>query len=173
MFCGKSHLYGPHLELPWHLHGLWKIETIVNRKTCTNLSGIHALIGIADTYRRFIRTFSGVTELLYLLVRKEESFLFSPAWQTRFGSWKPPLVETSVLAAFGWDIEIILENGTSDYLSKVVLSLYGDDGTLHVFAFYSKKHSTVECNYKSYDKAFPVIIICIEEWCLEQEEARH
>jgi hypothetical protein len=52
----------------------------------------------------------------------------------------------------------------SDYVSTGVLSQYDDDNVLHHVAYFSKKHSPMECNYEIYDKELMAIIRAFEEW---------
>jgi hypothetical protein len=54
-------------------------------------------------------------------------------------------------------------------VSGRVLSQYDEEGTLRPVAFFSKKHSAVECNYEIYDKELLAIICCLEEWRPELE----
>jgi len=63
-----------------------------------------------------------------------------------------------------YEREIIVETDASDYVSDGILSQHDDDGILHPVAFYSKKHSTAECNYKIYDKELLAIVWAFEEW---------
>jgi hypothetical protein len=60
-----------------------------------------------------------------------------------------------------------VETDASDYVSAGVLSQYDDEGILHPVAFFSKKHSPVEYNYKIYDKELMAIVCTFEEWRLE------
>jgi hypothetical protein len=54
-------------------------------------------------------------------------------------------------------------------VSGGVLSQYDEEGILRPIAFFSKKHSAVECNYEIYDKELLAIIRCLEEWRPELE----
>jgi hypothetical protein len=54
-------------------------------------------------------------------------------------------------------------------VSSGVLSQYDEEGTLRPVAFFSKKHSAVECNYEIYDKELLAIIRYLEEWRPELE----
>jgi hypothetical protein len=54
-------------------------------------------------------------------------------------------------------------------VSSRVLSQYDEEGTLRPVAFFSKKHSTVECNYEIYNKELLAIIRCLKEWRPELE----
>jgi hypothetical protein len=48
-------------------------------------------------------------------------------------------------------------------------SQYADDGILRPVAYFSKKHSTTECNYEIYDKELLAIVCYFEEWRPELE----
>jgi hypothetical protein len=50
-----------------------------------------------------------------------------------------------------------------------VLSQYNNKGVLHPVAFYSKKMTPAECNYKIYDKELLAIVYCLKEWSAELE----
>jgi hypothetical protein len=52
----------------------------------------------------------------------------------------------------------------SNYISTSVLSQYDDNNVLHSMAYFSKKHSPVECNYEMYDKESMAIVRAFEEW---------
>jgi hypothetical protein len=54
-------------------------------------------------------------------------------------------------------------------VSGRVLSQYDEEGTLRPVAFFSKKHSAVECNYEIYDKELLAIVCCLKEWRPELE----
>ena len=56
-----------------------------------------------------------------------------------------------------------METDASDYVSAGVMSQYDADSILYPVAFFFKKHSPTECNYKIYDKELMAIICCFEE----------
>ena len=56
-------------------------------------------------------------------------------------------------------------------MSAGVLSQRDDHGELHPVAYYSKKHTPVECNYDTYDKELMAIVEAVEEWRSECEGA--
>jgi hypothetical protein len=68
-----------------------------------------------------------------------------------------------VLAHFDLDRDNIVEMDASDYVSASMLSQYDDDNVLHPVAYFSKKYSPVECNYKIYDKELMAIVRAFEE----------
>ena len=66
-----------------------------------------------------------------------------------------------------------METDASDYVSTRVMSQHDDNGILHPVAFFSKKHTPIECNYEIYDKELMAIIRCVEEWRVELESTPH
>ena len=78
-----------------------------------------------------------------------------------------------VLWHFDLDREIIVETDASDYVLAGVMLQYDADGTLHSVAFFSKKHSPVECNYDIYDKELIAIIHCFKDKYAELESSLH
>ena len=67
-----------------------------------------------------------------------------------------------VLIYFDLTKKAYIETDLSDYATAGMLSQIGDDGELHLIAFYSRKIIPAECNYKIYDKKLLVIIKSFE-----------
>jgi hypothetical protein len=146
-----------------------KIQTIQEWNTPSCLTDVQAFIGFSNFYRRFIRDFSKIIAPLVALTRKGVKFAWNSNCQEAFDRLKDAFTKAPILAPFDWEKEIILETDASDYVSAGVLSQYGDDGILRPVAFFSKKHSTTECNYEIYDKELLAIVRCFEEWRPELE----
>ena len=70
-----------------------------------------------------------------------------------------------VLVHFDYEKECIFETNSSDNISAGIPFQYGDDRLLHLTAFFSRKHSPQEINYKIYDKELLAIIKSFEKWC--------
>ena len=148
-----------------------KVETVANWKTPTCVTDVQAFIGFGNFYRRFVRNFSGITKPLTRLTRKDVTFSWTKDCEHAFRQLKTAFTTAPVLAPFDWAKDIVLETDASDYVSAGVLSQYDDAGTLRPVAFFSKKHSSTECNYEIYDKELMAIIRCFEEWRPELEGA--
>lgn len=146
-----------------------KIKTITEWKTPSCLTDIQAFIGFANFYRRFIRDFSKIIGPMVKLTKKGAPFTWTKSCQSAFDQLKKAFTEAPILKPFDWTKDVIVETDASDYVSAGVLSQYGDEGTLHPVAFFSKKHSVTECNYEIYDKELLAIIRCFEEWRPELE----
>ena len=80
---------------------------------------------------------------------------------------------TSILRRFDSDREILVKTDAFDYVSADVLSQHDDDDLLHSVAFFSKKYSSAEYNYKIYDKELMTIIRYFKEWHVELEDSSH
>src|SRR5215213_367340 len=76
---------------------------------------------------------------------------------------------TSILKHFDSKKTVLVEANVFDYVFIEVMSQYDDNGILHSVAFFSKKHSSTECNYEIYDKELMAIVRCFEEWRAELE----
>jgi hypothetical protein len=68
-----------------------------------------------------------------------------------------------VLAHFDLEKQSYMECDVSDYVVSGVLSQIGNDGELHLVAFFSKKLNTAKCNYEIYDKELLAIIRAFEQ----------
>jgi hypothetical protein len=60
-----------------------------------------------------------------------------------------------------------VETDASNWASGGVLSQYDDNRKLRPVAFFSSKHTVLECNYEIYDKELLAIVKALEEWCPE------
>jgi CRISPR/Cas system CMR-associated protein Cmr5 small subunit len=143
-----------------------KIQTIVNWPQPTCLKDVQAFIGFGNFYRRFIRDFSKIISPLVRLTHK-----WNHDCQEAFSCLKAAFTQALTLLPFDWEKDVILETDASDHVSAGVLSQHDDNGVLHPVAFFSKKHSSTECNYEIYDKELLAIIRCFEEWRPELEGA--
>jgi hypothetical protein len=148
-----------------------KVQTVKNCTVPKIVKDVQAFLGFANFYRRFISGFSELASPLTRLTRKNISFEWTPKAQTAFNALKEAFTTAPIVTHFDPEKEITVETDASDYVSAGVLSQYDDNGTLRPVAYFSKKHSPVECNYEIYDKELLAIIRSFEEWRLELEGA--
>jgi transposase InsO family protein len=141
-----------------------KIRTVQDWEPPSNLKDVRAFLGFANFYCRFVRHYSRIVQPLTFLTRKGVPFAWSMEQQTAFDTLKATFTSAPVLARFDPDRDVIVEMDASDYISAGVLSQYDDDNVLHPMAYFSKKHSPTECNYKIYDKELMAIVRAFKEW---------
>jgi hypothetical protein len=141
-----------------------KFRAVQDWEPPSNLKDVRAFLGFANFYRRFVRNYFHIVQLLTCLTRKGVPFACSTEQQMAFDTLKATFTSAPVLARFDPDRDVIVETDASDYVSAGVLSQYDDDNVLHPVAYFSKKHSPAECNYEIYDKELMVIVQPFEEW---------
>ncbi len=79
------------------------------------------------------------------------------------------VTEVSILAHYKQGLKPIVETDSSDYVSSGVLSQLGEDGLLHLVAFFPKNINPAKCNDEIYDKELLAIIRCFKQWRPELE----
>jgi len=53
----------------------------------------------------------------------------------------------------------VIEINASNYVFKNILFQYDENEILHSVTYFSKKHNSIKCNYKIYNKEL-MIIVC-------------
>ena len=140
-----------------------KVRTILEWKTPHSATDVLRFNGFCNFYRRFIKNYSKIVTPLINLTKKNAIFNWSLECQDAFETLKQTVASAPTLRPFDWTKEAILETDASDFVSGGVLSQYDEEGILRPVAFFSKKHSTVKCNYEIYDKELLAIIRYLKE----------
>ncbi|SLM40537.1 retrotransposon nucleocapsid protein [Lasallia pustulata] len=146
-----------------------KAQAVVDWETPTCVKDIQAFIGFANFYQRFVQAFSKVVAPLIALVQKDVLFQWTEDCQKAYDLLKKWFTTAPILAHFDPTKEIIVETHASDWVSAGILSQYSVNNILRPVAFFSKKRSAQEVNYKIYDKELLAIIRAFEEWQPELE----
>ena len=152
-----------------------KVKTIVDWSLPYNRRDIQSFIGFCNFYRRFIKDFSRIARPLIRLTQNEYKDIKRFDWTSHqkakeaFESLKQAVISAPILTHFDYSKECILEVDSSDYVQGGVLSQIGEDGLLHLVAFFSKKLLPAECNYEIYDKELLAIVGAFEQWRPELE----
>ena len=60
---------------------------------------------------------------------------------------------------YNLNYKIVIKLNASDYVFEDILFHYNEDKVFYSIVYFLKKHNSVECNYKIYNKKF-MIIIC-------------
>ena len=89
-----------------------------------------------------------------------------------FRELKEQFTKEPVLAALDLDKKLRVEVDTSDYATRGVLSMKGEDGKWRLVAFLSKSLNETERNYKIHDKEMLAIIRGLEAWRHLSERAQ-
>jgi len=65
----------------------------------------------------------------------------------------------------------VIEINALNYVFKDILSQYDENEILHLVAYFSKKHNSIECNYEIYNKKLMIIVCAFEKWWSELEDS--
>jgi hypothetical protein len=145
-----------------------KIEVVKNWEVPTNITEAQGFIGFCNFYRRFIEGFSKVMRPIIELTKKDPKFEWNANAQKAFDEIKQRITSTPALVHFDHTQTAYVEADSLDYVQGGVLSQM-KDGILHPVAFFSRKLTPAECNYKIYDKELLAIVNCLEHWRPELE----
>jgi hypothetical protein len=152
---------------------LVKVQAIVQWEFCINLHDVRALLRFANFYRRFIKNYGKLVSPLVNLTKKYVAFNWDEICEATFQRLKQAFISAPILVKFDSKKQVLVETDASDYVSAEVLSPRDDNDVLHPVAFFSKKHSSAECNYEIYDKKLLAIVRCFEKWRAELEKSSH
>ena len=132
--------------------------------TSTCLKEVQVFVDFCNFYRRFIRNFFKIVQLMFKLTQKDIFFNWSETCQKFFESLKKAIVQTSILHHFDKFRKVILKIDSSDYVNEKVLSQYDDENNLHSVIFYNWNLLFAECNYEIYNKKLLIIVRCLKHW---------
>ena len=80
-----------------------------------------------------------------------------------FNTLKKAFISDVILYYYNSDHKIVIKINISDYVSENILFQYNENGVLYSVIYFSKKHNSIKCNYKIYDKKFIIIIYVFEK----------
>ncbi len=147
-----------------------KIDIIVNWLILINVKNVQSFLDFANFYKRFIYDYSRIAISLTCFIRKDVFFVWIQKCQIAFNILKKVFTFKIILCHYNSDHKIVIEIDASNYVFKDILFQYDENEVLHSVAYFFKKHNSVECNYKIYDKELMIIVYAFEEWCSELED---
>ena len=149
-----------------------KIEAIQNWQAPITVHDVCSFLGFMNFYQRFIHNFADVTAPLTALTQKRMKFVWSKTVDEAFERLKRMFITAPILAQFLPECDMMVEADSSGWATGGVLSQYVDD-VLRPCVYFSRKNSSVECNYKIHDKELLTIINCLKEWESELISVAH
>ncbi len=148
----------------------FKIDIIVNWFMLINVKDVQSFLDFTNFYRRFIYNYSRITNSLTHFIRKIEFFVWFQKCQKTFNTLKKAFTFDVILHHYNSNHKIVIEINASNYVFKNILFQYNENEVLHSVTYFFKKHNSVKCNYKIYDKKLMIIVYAFEEWCSELED---
>lgn len=89
---------------------LSKVDVIRNTPRPNNPTELRSILGIADYYRRFIRSFTSIWAPLHAMISAEVKFQWTEEMSAAFELLKDRLKSTAVLAFPNFDAAFVVEN---------------------------------------------------------------
>ncbi len=147
-----------------------KINIIVNWFILINVKDIQSFLNFANFYKRFIYDYSRITISLTHLIRKDVLFVWFQKCQIAFNILKKIFTFKIILHHYNSDHKIMIEIDASNYVFKNILFQYNENEILHSVTYFSKKHNSIECNYKIYNKELMIIVCTFKKWWSKLED---
>ncbi len=148
----------------------FKINIIVNWFILINVKDIQNFLDFTNFYKRFIYDYSRIVTSLTRLIRKDVFFVWFQKCQIAFNILKKVFTFKIILHHYNSDHKIVIEINALNYVFKDILSQYDENEILHSVVYFLKKHNSVECNYKIYNKKFMIIVCNFKKWWSELED---
>ena len=77
-----------------------------------------------------------------------------------FDILKKAFISDVILYYYNSDHKIVIKTDILNYMFENILFQYNEDEVLYLIIYFLKKHNSVKCNYKIYNKKF-IIIVCV------------
>ena len=114
-----------------------KVQSVLEWPTPENLKDLQAFLGLANYYRRFIKSYSTIVTPLLRFTKKDVPFQWDKLAQKAFDTLKEKFTTAPVLMVFDPTKPIYIETDASDYALGACLSQKDDQGRMHPVAFLS------------------------------------
>jgi hypothetical protein len=162
-----------------------RISTIEDWPTPKLLRDVQVLLGFTNFYRRFIQKYAKVTLSLTELLKKTETSprdkkgAHAVKWEwTRqaelaFRKRKRTFIKALIHQHFDLAKPIILQTDVSGFATVGILNQYDGFCVLRTINFYSRKWSSAEQNYNTYDRELLAIMETLKQWRHYLEGANH
>ena len=134
-----------------------KVTAITEWPEPKMVKDVQSFLGFANFYRRFIEKYSQKATPLTNLTKKEQPFQWNKEHQQAFEAIKEAFMNGKVLHIFDPELATEVETDASDGAIRACLGQRKDKKLVPV-AFYSRKLTPPEQNYKIYDKELLAIV---------------
>ncbi len=143
-----------------------KVKAIMNWQASKSVKSVQSFIGFANFYRKFIKNFSNLVMSIMTLIQKDTLFKWTEKANQSFMKLKAMFISASILVSFDHTCMTMMKTDFSGWcIDETLLQLMNN--VWRLYAHYSKKNTSAECNYEIYDKEMLIIIWCLKEWDAE------
>ncbi|KAK4380946.1 Retrovirus-related Pol polyprotein from transposon gypsy [Sesamum angolense] len=136
-----------------------KVQAVMDWGIPSKMVGLRLFLGLANYYRRFIKGYSKIVNLLKDLLRKDQKWEWTVACNNAFRSLKQAISSQLVLKLPQFDKPFEVQVDASNW---AVGGMLVQDK--HPVAFESRKLKDAELQYRTHEKKMTVVIHCLEAW---------
>jgi hypothetical protein len=135
-----------------------KISAIAQWPT-PNVKELRSFLGLAGYYRKFVRNFGTISEVLTDLLKKNNVFVWTEQHATSFAALKEALCKAPVLALPDFSKPFSIETDASGKGVGAVLMQEG-----HPLAFLRKALGPRSRELSAYEKEYLAILLAVQQW---------
>ncbi|KAL0336104.1 UNVERIFIED_CONTAM: Transposon Tf2-12 polyprotein [Sesamum radiatum] len=136
-----------------------KVQAIEEWRPPSDVHDLRSFLGLANYYRHFVKGYSEIARPMTDLLKKTETWDWTPQCQVAFDNLKRAMVTDPVLALPDMSKPFTVETDASDFALGGVLM---QDG--HPVAFESRKLKDVERRYSVHEKELLAVVHCLRLW---------
>lgn len=130
-----------------------------------NAKQVQSFLGLAGYFRKFIENFASIAKPLSDLLKKDVRFTFNKEQQIAFHTLKERICERPVLTIFRYGAETELHTDASKWaLGAILMQRDFDDGKLHPVQYFSRKTSSDEQKYHSYELEALAVVKAVKKF---------
>ena len=135
-----------------------KIKAIREQEALTIVKGVQGFLGFINFCRRFIQQYSQIVLPLIALTKKNQPFIQTPNTKDSFQHLKRIFTIEPTLVQFDYNKPTRVEANSSGQCIGGILLQPNSNSLFLPYAFFSKKLSLAEYNYKIYNKEILAIV---------------
>src|SRR3989440_12749140 len=166
----KCHFCLPNIHFLGHVVGRdgikpdpEKIEKVKNYPILTNLTELHAALGLFSYYRKFIKDFSRIARPMNALLKKDIPYVWTEKQQTAFDQLRQMLVQALVLSYPDFTKLFTIYTDASGIGLGAVLS-QEQDRKERVISYASRSLNNTEKNYTVTDQECLAVVWAIKHF---------
>ena len=129
-----------------------KVRAVMEAPEPTNKTELRCFLGLINYYSKFLPNLSIILSPLYHLIKKDASWIWSPAARAGFQQIKEAIRSSKVLAHYNSDLPLLLECDASHRGIGAVLSHTFPGSSSRPVDFASRSLSKAEINYAQIDR---------------------
>ena len=134
-----------------------KVEAILDWPAPTKVADLRSFLGLANYYRKFIKSYSKKVNPLTDLLKKDQKWAWNDECQEAFEKLKSAVASEPVLKLPEFELPFEVHTDASDRAIGGVLVQEG-----HPLAFESRKLKEAEQHYSIHEKEMAAVMHCLD-----------